>query len=119
MELLAFALPSLCGAAVAWFATSKRIRLWVILVSVWLSVPLGLVSSIGLGFWLKDLGNCHYPLGRDVVECVVFGLDITNWVNGLKAGGYVVAFYGIPWFLLGAILLAIVALIHTIRAIHR
>ena len=119
MEPLAFTFPSLCGAVAAWLVTSKRIRLWITLVTVWLCVPLGLVSSEGLGLWLKNLGNCYDHRGRDVVECLVFGLDITEWVNGLKMGGYAFAFVGLPWFLVGAVLLAIVLLIRILRTNHQ
>lgn len=116
MELLAFALPSMIGAVAAWLVSDARTRTWVILVSLWLSVPLGLVVSIGVGFWLKDLGNCHDPLGRDVVHCIVFGLDVADWVNGLRMGGYAFAFFAVPWFVAGGVLLTVALTIAVFRA---
>jgi hypothetical protein len=115
MELLAFALPSMCGAVATWLVSDGRTRAWIVLVTVWLSVPLGLAVSLGVGIWLKDLGNCHDPRGRDIVECIVFGLDATDWVNGLKMGGYTIALVALPWFVVGGVMLAIARIITVYR----
>lgn len=116
MELFAFALPSMCGAVTAWLTSNRRTRTWIILLTVWLSVPLGAAFSLGLGIWLKDLGNCYDPRGRDVVECIVFGLDVTNWVNSLRTGGYAIALFALPWFAFGGFMLFIARIIAFFRA---
>ena len=116
MELLAFALPSMCGAVAAWLVSHERTKFWIILTTVWLSVPLGIATSLGVGIWLQELGDCHDPRGRDVVECIVFGLDVTDWVNGLRMGGYAIALFAFPWFVVGGVMLAIARLIAVFRA---
>lgn len=116
MDLLVFFFPMVCGIVAAWSVNRRTVRFWIILVTGWLCVPLGLASSLGLGFWLQNLGNCYDPRGRDIVECLVFGIDISDWVNGLKMGGYAIALVGLPWFLVGAVLFAITLLIRVFRA---
>lgn len=116
MDLLAFSLPTVCGIVAACSVNRQTVRFWIILVTGWLCVPLGLALSLGLGLWLQSLGNCYDPRGRDIVECLVFGIDISDWVNGLKTGGYAIALVGLPWFLVGAALFAIILLIRVFRA---
>ena len=116
MELLAFSFPTVCGIVAAWSVNRQTVRFWIILVTGWLCVPLGLASYLGLGLWLQSLGNCYGSRGRDIVECLVLGIDISDWVNGLKMGGYAIALVGVPWFLVGAVLFAIIFLIRVFRA---
>ena len=119
MEILAFAIPSMCGALAAWIVDSQPVKFWIVLVTVWLSVPLGIASSLGLGIWLKHLGNCYDPRGRDIAECLVLGIDISDWVNGLKMSGYAIALVGLPWFLAGALLVAIILIVRVLRAVSQ
>lgn len=85
------------------------------MLTAWLCASWPFVE-FAIGLLAKISGNCHDPRGLGNVECIVLGVDISKWVNGLKMGGFAFAFVGLPWLLIGAVLVAIVLLIRVSRA---
>lgn len=114
MEILSFALPAIFGVLVAYLTSDRQVRHWIIIVTVWLSFPVGLLVSTSLGFYLAELGGCHSTRGEDI-ECIVYGFDISDWINGLKFGGYAFALFALPWFVIGGFCTGLYALIVAIR----
>lgn len=114
MELVAFVLPSLPGILLAYRAKTENSRSWFILLTVWLGVPLGLLSSIFLGFWISDANQCVVN-GRLAEYCDFLGFDVTDWVAGLTSGGYAMAFVGVPWFVIGLVLLGLIRFVQVLR----
>ena len=86
------------GAACAFATKAKK---WVLLVTVWLCVPVGMLLSTTIGWYVAKLGDCR-PSAQARIECIVQGYDVSDWINGLVYSGYGFAFVGIPWLVVGA-----------------
>ena len=110
MELLALVLPSLPGILLAILAKDQDFRLWTVLVTAWLSVPLGIMSSLVFGFWISSANQCNVN-GRLAEHCEFLGVDVMDWIEGLASGGYAIVFVGLPWFVIGGVLLGLVRLV--------
>jgi len=59
--------------------------------------------------------DCVHPRGK-FMACSLWGVDISGWVNGLRMGGYAMAFYGIPWFVIGGVCLSAALVIRALRS---
>ena len=97
------------------FAT--KAKKWVLLVSVWLCVPVGILLSTTIGFYVAGIGDCR-PSARAPIECVVHGYDVSDWMNSLVFSGYAFAFFGIPWLAFGLICFAIYGVFRGIKALR-
>jgi hypothetical protein len=102
METLFSLLVLGLGLALAFANKAKK---WVTLISIWLCVPTGFLLSTLLGFYVAKVGGCQ-PSARGPIECIVGGFDVSGWINGLVFSGYAFAFFVLPWFAVGAVLVA-------------
>jgi hypothetical protein len=100
------------GTACAFATKAKK---WILLVTIWLCVPIGMLLSTSLGWYVAKLGDCH-PSARAPIECVVRGYDVSDWMNGLVFSGYAFAFVAMPWFVIGAIGVAIYSIFRAVKA---
>ena len=110
MELLALILPSLPGILLAILTKDPDFRLWIILLTVWLCVPLGIMSSLVFGFWISSANQCNVN-GRITEHCEFLGVDVMDWIDGLASDGYAIVFVGLLWFVIGGVLLGLARLI--------
>ncbi len=69
-------------------------------------------------FYVAKLGGCH-PSARAPIDCVVYGFDVSDSINGLVFSGYTVAFVVLPWFIIGGICISACALIQLFRNIRK
>lgn len=115
LQILAFLLPTLCGTGAAIAFGAGQARFWISLITGWLSVPLGIVSYAFIGLYLAEFGGCKPAQAARRVTCNVLGIDISDWVNGTVFGGYAFAFVGLPWFLIGGVIVVITLISSQIR----
>lgn len=99
MDLVFLLIIIALGTAIAFATKAKK---WVLIFTIWLSVPLSSILSIRVGWYVAKLGDCH-PSARAPIECVVHGYDVSDWINGLVFSGYAAAFVILPWFVIGAV----------------
>ncbi len=85
-------------------------RAWATLIAIWLSTPVVIVLNLIVGLAVANLADCH-PSARAAIECSLYGLDISNWINGLTYSGYAIAVIALPWFLIGGVVLGLLALV--------
>lgn len=111
MDIIFSLIVVILGTVCAFATKAKK---WVLLVTIWLCVPTGILLSTKLGFYVAKLGDCH-PTARAPIECIVQGYDVSNWINGLVFSGYSFAFVGIPWFAIGAICVAIYGILGAVK----
>ena len=103
----------LCTVAV-YLIPNKRAKKWVKIISVWFSVPVALILPLFIGSYVSRLGNCQ-RIFRESMECIVYGFDVTNWMGMSVTLGYAIAFYALPWFVIGAICVPIYAAISSYK----
>ena len=100
MQILFVIFLALFGGTIACRFPRGGARNWMLIVTIWLSVPLGFIVETIVGFYLADLGGCT-PSAAKEIECFVHGWDISAWMNGLVFSGYGFAFFAFPWFAIG------------------
>ncbi len=101
---IAFCLAvGVAGTVIAFAVKAKK---WVLIVTIWLCVPVGILLSTTFGFYVAKIGDTA-TRARGPVSCIVHGYDVSDWMNSLVISGYVIAFVAGPWFVIGAICLAI------------
>jgi len=103
------------GGAFAFFIRPSK---WVWIVTVWLCVPLGQFLWAVVGSYVADIGGCEWS-ARGPIDCIVYGYDVSEWINDLPYGGYAIAFLGIPWFLVGAVPILGYAAHRLVQSVHR
>ncbi|WP_298938430.1 hypothetical protein [uncultured Ruegeria sp.] len=112
MDLVFSLIVVTLGTACAFATKAKK---WVLLLTIWVSVPIGILLSTKLGLYVAKLGDCQ-PSARAPIECIVRGYDVSDWMNGLVFSGYVFAFVGIPWLVIGAICIALYGILCAVKA---
>lgn len=88
---------------------------WVAVISIWLSVPVGIFLYLWIGALVAQLTDCQ-PIRREAMECAFAGVDISDWMNSRTGGGYLMAFFGLPWFLCGILCFAIAGVIRVVKS---
>ncbi len=111
MDIVFSLIAATLGTACAFATKAKK---WVLLLTIWLCVPIGILLSTTLGFYVAKLGDCQ-PSARAPIECIVWGYDVSDWMNGLVFSGYAFAFVGIPWFAIGAICVALYGIFRALK----
>ncbi len=114
MQFFFVILVALVGAALAYRFPRGDARNWMIIVTIWLSVPLGFLVEPIVGFYLADLGGCS-PSAAKEIECFVNGWEVSAWMNGLVFSGYAFAFFALPWFAIGGFCVLIIWVFYAFR----
>ena len=119
MLLVIFAICALiCVAGFAWLKPTGAAEKWAKIILIWLSVPFCLTVWTVSGFYVAKLGGCS-PSARAAIECTVFGVDVSGWLNSIVFGGYAFVFVALPWLVGGAVLILIYLCVLATRAWRR
>ncbi len=102
-------------AVIVYFIPHQRLKIWIALISIWLSIPVTFIIDLNLGRYVASLGDCRASAAVSV-DCIVYGYDVSDWINGLYAYGYAFAFFAAPWFIVGGIILVLYILVKFVFA---
>lgn len=115
MQILFALLIALFGALFVRHMRKGAQRTWMLILTLWLSVPIGFIVEPIVGYAIADWAGCPSPSAAREIECFIGGWNVSPWMNGLVFAGYAFAFIAFPWFAIGGVCVLIFGLVSAFR----